>query len=96
MNKNKKKLDYSKQIIADIRWLLWIVTVGCLVLSGISIWLGYLGTLPWLTGIVTLPWAAHGLVCQQYLSLAKVEHQKNGLTYDLAMMDKNKEDEPTI
>lgn len=78
------KADFSKRLIADIRALLWVVTVGGLVLAGYCIRTCYAGALPWLTAMVGLPWTAHGVVCSGYLSMAKSDHRQGGITYDAA------------
>lgn len=82
-----KKLDFSKKMINDIRWLLWIVTVGGLGLAFYCVHLGYLGSLPWITSMVALPWSAHGVVCSFYLNMAKSDHSCGGITYDMAMKE---------
>ena len=82
--KHKKQVDYSKQMIADIRSLLWVVTVGGLLLAAYCIRTGYTGALPWLTAMVGLPWSAHGVVCANYLGMAKSDHKRGGITYDAA------------
>lgn len=81
---NKKKLEFSKKLIDDIRILLWIVTIGGLVLAAICICRGYLGSLPWLSAMVGLPWTAHGAVCSFYLNMAKSDHKQGGITYETA------------
>lgn len=78
------KDDFSKRLIADIRALLWVVTVGGLVLAACCIRSGYTGALPWLTAMVGLPWSAHGVVCASYLSMAKSDHRQGGITYETA------------
>lgn len=78
------KRQYSKQLIADIRALLWVVTLGGLALAALCIWRGYLGSLPWISTMVGLPWTAHGVVCSCYLNVAKSDHRKGGITYDAA------------
>ena len=83
-NAGKGKLNFSKQLIADIRALLWAVTVGALALSAYCIHRDYAGALPWLTAMVGLPWTAHGVVCSGYLSMAKSDHRQGGITYDAA------------
>ena len=86
MSKRQKERrdDYSKQLIADIRALLWVVTVGGLLLAACCIRTGYAGALPWLTAMVGLPWTAHGVVCSNYLSMAKSDHRRGGITYEAA------------
>lgn len=87
-------MDFSKKLIHDIRWLLWVVTLGGLVLAFYCIHLGYLGTLGWITTLVGLPWSAHGVVCSFYLNMAKSDHMIGGITYDMAMRQAINNDVP--
>ena len=82
--KKTKRTDYSKKMIIDIRALLWVVTVGGLLLAAYCIRTGYTGALPWLTAMVGLPWTAHGVVCSNYLSMAKSDHRRGGITFESA------------
>ena len=82
--KKTKRTDYSKQMITDIRALLSVVTVGGLLLAAYCIRTGYTGALPWLTAMVGLPWTAHGVVCSNYLSMAKSDHRRGGITFESA------------
>lgn len=82
--RKERASDFSKQLIADIRALLWVVTVGGLLLAACCIRTGYTGALPWLTAMVGLPWTAHGVVCAGYLNMAKSDHRRGGITYDAA------------
>lgn len=79
-----QRQEFSKRLIADIRLLLWTVTIGGLVLAAYCIRLGYTGPLPWLSAMVGLPWAAHGTVCSFYLNLCKSDHKKGGITFEAA------------
>ena len=79
-----KKRDFSKQLISDIRWLLWAVTIGDLLLVGYYIRRGYTGSLPWLSAMVGLPWSAHGVVCSFYLNVVKSDHKKGDITFEAA------------
>ena len=81
---NPKQQEFSKRLIADIRLLLWVVTVGGLVLAAWCIHRGYTGSLPWLSAMVGLPWAAHGTVCAFYLNMAKADHREGGITFETA------------
>lgn len=82
--RRKSRSDFSKLLIADIRALLWVVTVGGLLLAACCIRTGYTGALPWLSAMVGLPWTAHGVVCASYLSMAKSDHKEGGITYEAA------------
>ena len=79
-----KKPEYSKRLVSDIRSLLWVVTVGGLLLAAYCIHRGYTGSLPWLSAMVGLPWTAHGVVCSFYLNMAKSEHRAGGVTFESA------------
>ena len=50
-------MDFSKRLISDIRALLWVVTVGGLLLAWYCVRMDYAGALPWLT----VPLASPGL-----------------------------------
>ena len=82
-----ERLDFSKRLITDIRTLLWIVTLGVLLLSAICIFRDYVGALPWLTAMVGLPWTAHGAVCSFYMGMAKSDHREGGITFESAKAD---------
>lgn len=79
-----KEAEYSKKLISDIRKLLWLVTIGGIVLAGYCIHEGYIGSLPWLSAMVGLPWSAHGVACSFYLNMAKSDHKEGGITYEAA------------
>ena len=82
--KERKKQDFSKRLVLDIRALLWVVTLGGLILAAWCIKRGYTGSLPWLSAMVGLPWSAHGTVCAFYLNMAKSDHKEGGITYETA------------
>ncbi len=77
-------MQFSKKLIADIRALLWVVTLGGLALAAYCIRVGYTGALPWLSAMVGLPWTAHGVVCSFYLNMAKSDHRAGGITFESA------------
>lgn len=81
----KPKKDFSKKLVDDIRILLWVVTVASLALAFYCVHLGYLGTLPWIAGMVSAAWASHGAVCSFYLNMAKSDHSQGGITFEQAM-----------
>ncbi len=80
----KRRAEYSKKLISDVRSLLWAVTIGGLLLAAWCIHKGYNGSLPWLSGMVGLPLAAHGTVCSFYLNMAKSDHKEGGVTFEAA------------
>lgn len=80
----RKKPEFSKHLITDIRALLWVVTLGGLALAAYCIHEDYTGALPWLAAMVGLPWTAHGVVCAKYLDMAKSDHREGGITFEAA------------
>jgi hypothetical protein len=84
MKNKKQKREYSKQLIADVRILLWVITLGGLYLAWLCIDKGFLGSLPWVSAMVGLPWTAHGAICSFYLNMAKSDHRTGGITYEKA------------
>ena len=87
LNKKKFAREWSKQLIADVRSLLWVVTLGGLLLAALCIYKGYLGPLPWVTAMVGLPWTAHGTICAFYLNMAKSDHREGGITFEKAKVN---------
>ncbi len=83
-----KRQEFSKRLISDIRALLWVVTVGGLLLAAYCIRVGYMGALPWLSAMVGLPWTAHGTVCAFYLNMAKSDHKAGGITFESAKAER--------
>ena len=83
-----KRQEFSKRLISDIRALLWVVTVGGLLLAAYCIRVGYMGALPWLSAMVGLPWTAHGTVCAFYLNMAKSDHREGGITFEAAKAER--------
>jgi len=83
-SKRRKKLDYSKQLISDIRWLLWVITIGGLALAVYCVYKDYMGSLPWIAAMVGLPWSSHGIICSFYLNMAKSDHLEGGITFETA------------
>ncbi len=80
----KRQPEYSKRLVSDIRALLWVVTVGGLLLAFYCVHCRFTGALPWVSAMVGLPWTAHGVVCSCYLGMAKSDHKEGGITYETA------------
>lgn len=80
----KKTVDFSKRLLLDIRSLLWVISVGGLLLAAYAIHEGFTGALAWITALVGLPWAAHGTAYAFYTNMAKSDHSEGGITYETA------------
>lgn len=72
--KTKGKLAFSKKLINDVRSLLWIVTVGGILLAFYCVYKDYTSSLPWVSAMVGLPWASHATICSLYLNKSKAEN----------------------
>ena len=87
-------LDYSKRITNDMRSLLWVISVGGLLLGFYAVHARFEGALPWISAMVGLPWTAWGTAAAFYLNLAKSDHRQGGITHDTAMAELGAEAEP--
>ena len=70
----KKQINFSKKLINDIRWLLWAVTLGGVILAFYCVYKDYTSSLPWISSMVGLPWASHATICSLYLQKSKAEN----------------------
>ena len=77
-------LEYSKRITDDMRGLLWVISVGALLLAFFCAYLRFDAAFPWITAMVGLPWTAWGTAAAFYLNLAKSDHRAGGITYESA------------
>lgn len=77
-------LEYSKRITADMRGLLWVISVGALLLAFLCAILRFEAAFPWITAMVGLPWTAWGTAAAFYLTLAKSDHKEGGITFEAA------------
>ena len=91
-----KKLDFSKRLINDNRYLLWFVNVGGMALAFYCVCVEYMGALPWIAGMVSCAWAAHGTICSWYFSMAESDHRDaegNGITFAAAQANNFQQEE---
>lgn len=57
----KKKYPFSKILLIQESILIWLVTLACLVMAFICIFMGSFVELPWITAMVGCPWAAYAI-----------------------------------
>ena len=88
--KEKKKLEFSKQLLVQESILIWIMTLSFIVLAFYCIGLGFTGSLPWLAAMVGCPWAAYAVSQTYYYKKATVENQVGGLKYEATLAEINK------
>ena len=77
-----KKREFSKNLLVQESALIWITTLGYLLLAFYCIFNGYMGSLPWLTASASLPWAAYGVSQVYYYKKSMAENTKNGVKYE--------------
>lgn len=80
--KEKRYSEFSKILLIQESVLIWIITIAFIGLAYLSIFLGYLGSLPWLTAMVSLPWGAYGVSQAFYYKKSQAENTKNGVKYE--------------
>jgi hypothetical protein len=78
----KKKQEFSKILLIQESILIWVLTLSFLALAFICIMKGYLGSLPWLTGMTAFPWSAYGVSQAFYYNKSKAENTQGGIVYD--------------
>lgn len=77
-----KKKEFSKTLLIQESALIWIVTLACLILSAYCIFMGYLGSLAWLSTIASVSWAAYGVSQAMYYHKAMAENTSGGIKYE--------------
>lgn len=86
----KKKMEFSKFLLAQESVLIWIMTLSFIVLAFYCISLGFMGTLPWLAAMVGCPWAAYAVSQTFYYKKAAAENTTGGLKYEATLAEINK------
>lgn len=93
---NKQKKEFSKTLLIQESFLIWIITLSFILMAFISVWKGYLGSLPWLTAMVTCPWAAYGVSQAFYYNKSKAENTINGIKYDTMIKQYQQQQTQTV
>lgn len=83
----KKKREFSKTLLIQESALIWIVTLACLALSFYCIYMGYVGSLIWLSTIVTVSWTAYGVSQAFYYRKAMAENTSGGIKYETVVKE---------
>ena len=83
--KNTKELEFSKRLLVQESFLLWIVTISFIALAFICVLNGYIGELPWLVAIAGFPWTAYGTTQAFYLRKSEKENTQGGIKYETVM-----------
>ena len=89
MKKEKNTKEYSKKLLIQESFLIWILTISMIGLAYLSIIMGYIGTLPWLTTMIAFPWTAYGVSQAFYYKKSEKENTKDGIKFESVMADIN-------
>lgn len=90
---NKKKKAFSKVLLIQESFLIWIITFAFIILAFYCVKNQYFGELPWLAAMCGFPWTAYGVSQACYYKKSEKENTKGGITYASAMRQFD-EDEP--
>lgn len=82
-----KKTEFSKTLLIQESVLIWIVTLSCLALSAYCIYMGFLGSLAWLSTVVSVSWAAYGISQTMYYKKAMAENTSGGIKYETVLKE---------
>ena len=89
MIKNEKpKKEFSKILLIQESALIWITTLLFVGLAFYCVYLGYVGSLPWLTAMVSLPWTAYGVSQMMYYKKAMAENTAGGIKYETILAER--------
>lgn len=83
----KKKEEFSHALLIQESVLIWIVTLTTLALSAYCIFMGYLGSLGWLTTTITVSWAAYGISQAMYYRKAMAENTAGGIKFETVLKE---------
>ena len=78
--------EYSKKVLDHELALLWVNTVGMMVLAFYCVHVRFDAAFPWLTAMVGLPWAAWGVSKTGYTMKSTKQNTVGGITYETAML----------
>lgn len=82
MKKNKKKKrEFSKTLLIQESFLIWIVTLAFIGLAFYCVSNQYFGELPWLAAMCGFPWTAYGVSQACYYRKSERENTEGGITY---------------
>lgn len=82
-----KKDEYSQKILSNELALLWVNTIGMMLLAFYCVHEHFEAAFPWLTAMVGLPWAAWAASKTGYTVKSTKQNSFGGITYDMAMLE---------
>ena len=79
--------EYSKKVLDNELALLWVNTIGTLLLAFFCVYIRFEAAFPWLTAQVGLPWTAWGVSKTGYTMKSTKQNTPGGITYEMAMLE---------
>ncbi len=92
----KKKQEFSKRLLIQESFLIWIITISYIVLAFICVLFNYTGSLPWLSVIPGVAWSAYGVSQGFYYNKSKKENTRDGIKFETVMTELLNEKEENI
>ena len=83
-----KATEFTQLLVLSDGGLMWVITIGYMILAAYAIYKGYQGALPWLTGTPAAAFAGWSAVRAFLIKKSEKQNTKGGITYDLALKDK--------
>ena len=78
--------EYSKKVLDNELALLWVNTIGMMLLAFYCVRTRFDAAFPWLTAMVGLPWAAWGVSKTGYTMKSTKENTAGGVKYETLML----------
>lgn len=86
--------EYSQKVLDNELRLLWVNTIGMILLAFYCVRMQFDAAFPWLTAMVGLPWTAWGFSKTGYTMKSTKQNTAGGITYDMAMLAAKAEPNP--
>ena len=80
-----KKREFSKILLIQQSFLIWIVTLVGLYLAYYSVVNQTYSDLPWIATIIACPWTAYGATQAFYYKKSEKENTKDGIKFESVM-----------
>lgn len=78
--------EYSKKVLDNELALLWVNTIGMMLLAFYCVRTQFDAAFPWLTAMVGLPWTAWSVSKTGYTMKSTKQNSKDGITYEMALL----------
>ena len=93
VKKEGKKREFSKSLLIQESFLIWIVTLSFIGLAYYCVANQYFGELPWLVAMCGFPWTAYGVSQACYYKKSEKENTKDGIVFETTLHEVTKSSE---